>query len=207
MGALSSLGSLGGLNLSAWGGSDYVSRGSGATIAGAMGTSNTTYVGNQNSSDSRDAALMGGKEEGEEMNKITNPDQEKELTLTDWYNKVGPDGEEYISVRLDKTFDELLKQNIPYQSTVLKNIYDLMTTGDGVKVKESENGNPLQHLADTLSNQQQYSANQSANIVQQLLFELNNNSAGIPINIRTLGSGNIPLGQVNGWPVVTVAEV
>lgn len=207
MGALSSLGSLGGLNLSAWGGSDYVSRGGGGSIAGAMSTSNTTYVGNQNSSDSRDAALMGGKEEGEEMNKITNPDQEKELTLTDWYNKVGPDGGDYISVRLDKTFDDLLADNIPYQSTMLKNIYDLMNDGNGVKVRESDNGNPLQNLVDTLSNQQQDSATQTSNIVQQLLFALNSNPAGIPINIRTVGSGNISLGQKNGWPVVPIAEV
>lgn len=207
MGALSSLSGGFGLNLSAWGGSDYVSRGGGGGAAGAMSTSNTTYVGNQNSSDSRDAALMGGKEEGEEMNKVTNPDQDKELTLTDWYDKVGPDGGDYISVRLDKTFDDLLTQHLPIQSMVLKNIYELMTTGDGVKVKESDNGNPLQNLADTLSNQQKDSATQTTAIVQQLLFALNGNSAGIPINIRTIGSGNIPLGQKSGWPVVPVAEV
>ena len=89
---------------------------------------------------------------------------------------------------------------------MLKNIYELMTTGDGVKVKDSENGNALQNLANTLSNQQQDTAAQTSNIVMQLLAALNNNPAGIPINIRTLGASETYLPTKDGITVIPIME-
>lgn len=100
---LGGLGSVGGLNLNSWGGSDYTQRGSGMSFSTAGisgGTSGSTYVASGNSGDYENSALNEGKDHSEKTREITNENLEEPYTISDIYESVilGTEGNNWLRV-------------------------------------------------------------------------------------------------------------
>lgn len=101
---IGSIGSSGGLNLAAWGGTEYNQRGN--SIGGLLstmigGTSSSTYVANNSSSDTIDSTLYSATDEASETSKITNKNtQPDEHSLDDfWEATVGEGATDYFVVQ------------------------------------------------------------------------------------------------------------
>lgn len=101
---IGSIGSFGGLNLAAWGGTEYNQRGN--SIGGLLstmigGTSSSTYVANSSSSDSVESTLYSATDEASETSKITNKNtQPDEHSLDDfWEATVGEGATDYFVVQ------------------------------------------------------------------------------------------------------------
>lgn len=100
---LGGLGSSGGLDLSAWGGTEYNQRGN--AIGGLLGTlvggtSSSVYVNNNSSDDIVNESLSSATDEAEETKKITNKNiEENDHTLDDlWKATVGSSASDYFKV-------------------------------------------------------------------------------------------------------------
>lgn len=87
---VSSIGNKGGLNLGAWGYTDMLQRGQiEEQRAGSItGTSGSTYVGSNSSSDIKNSSIAGATEESKEVSEITNADSENEYSFDDWYKAI-----------------------------------------------------------------------------------------------------------------------
>lgn len=103
---LGGLGSSGGLDLSAWGGTEYNQRGN--AIGGLLGTliggtSSSVYVNNNSSDDVVNESLSSATDDAEETEKITNKNAEKnDHTLDDfWEATVGEGASSYFKVQDD----------------------------------------------------------------------------------------------------------
>lgn len=100
---LSGLGSGGGLNLSAWGGTEYTQRGSGLTFSTGStfgGTSGSTYVATSSSDDMKNSSLNSATDDSEETSKITNKNNNTEHTFDDFYNAtIGEAAKSYVNVQ------------------------------------------------------------------------------------------------------------
>lgn len=110
---LKGLGSKGGLNLSAWGGTEYNQRGTGtldllSTMLG--GRSSSTYVASGSMRDMKRSALSTATDEASETQKITNKGMKTEHTFDDFYIAViGEEAKSFIRVKesyLSKAYDE-----------------------------------------------------------------------------------------------------
>lgn len=110
---LKGLGSKGGLNLSAWGGTEYNQRGTGtldllSTLLG--GRSSSTYVASGSMTDMKRSTLSSATDEAAETQKITNKGMKTEHTFDDFYMAViGEEAKSFIRVResyLSKAYDE-----------------------------------------------------------------------------------------------------
>ena len=99
---LSGLGSAGGTNLSAWGGTEYTQRGSGmsfSTAGVAGGTSGATYVASGNSSDMKNSSISSATDDSEDTGKITNKNNPDVYTVDDLYKAVIEGHEPYVQVQ------------------------------------------------------------------------------------------------------------
>ena len=88
---INSLGSRGGLDMSAWGASEFTSRGTGFTGAKSgvsSGISSSTYIGNASSSDTYESSLSSASEEAERTSKITNKNAKTEYEFDDLYKSL-----------------------------------------------------------------------------------------------------------------------
>jgi len=95
------LGSLGGTNLDAWGGTEYTKRGSSNAFAlGASqgDTTQATYITTSNSSDMESSTLNAATDDAEETKKITNKNSDPGKTIDDVY-KVTVEGSEGSGVQ------------------------------------------------------------------------------------------------------------
>lgn len=112
MSAMSSLLSGFGTDLSAWGGSEYTSRGKGFSgiLSGVTsGTSYSGYVGSASSADMAGASLTSATASAEETSKITNKGVESEYTFEDFYKAVLIENKPITVVppKNSKTMDDL----------------------------------------------------------------------------------------------------
>ena len=99
---LSGLGSAGGLNLGAWGGTEYTQRGSGMSFstAGIAGdTSGATYVSSGNSTDMKNSSISSATDDADETSKITNKNNPDVYTVDDLYKAVIEGHEPYVQVQ------------------------------------------------------------------------------------------------------------
>lgn len=107
---LGGLGSAGGLNLNAWGATEYTQRGSGMTFTtgSTFGTtSGSTYVSTSSSQDMKNSALSTAADEADETSKITNKNAKVEHTFDDFYNAtIGESAKSYIRVQ-DVLFEQV----------------------------------------------------------------------------------------------------
>lgn len=110
---MGSIGAKGGLDLSAWGGTETTQRGTG--IGGVLGTlvggtTTSTYVGTGSSRDIKKTSLSSATDEASETSKITNKNIKAEKTFDDFYYAViGTNAKEFIKVRetyLSQAYDE-----------------------------------------------------------------------------------------------------
>ena len=110
---LSGLGSGGGLNLDAWGGTEYTQRGSSmAATMGTLlgGTTGSTYVSTGSSTDMRNSTLNSATDSAQETAEITNKNSNPpEKSLDDF---VGEQAPEYAKVK-DVLIEKVFRQNIP----------------------------------------------------------------------------------------------
>ena len=107
---LGGLGSAGGLNLNAWGATEYTQRGSGMsfTTGSTFGTtSGSTYVSTSSSQDMKNSALSTAADEADETSNITNKNAKVEHTFDDFYNAtIGESAKSYIRVQ-DVLFEQV----------------------------------------------------------------------------------------------------
>lgn len=105
---LGGLGSAGGMNLDAWGATEYTQRGNGLAFStGDVGqsTSGSTYVASGSSQDMKKSAISTATDDAEETSKITNKNIQPGYTMDDFYKAVVEGSEPNI-----RTEDALLKR-------------------------------------------------------------------------------------------------
>lgn len=114
---LGGLGSAGGLNLNAWGGTEYNKRGNGMSFStGSVfgGTSGSTYVATSSSQDMKNSSLSSATDDADESSKITNKNNKTEYTFDDFYkNTIGESAKSYIKVQ-DVLFAKVYNSDINY---------------------------------------------------------------------------------------------
>ena len=119
---MSGLGSAGGLNLNGWNTTEFTQRGSGMTFTTGTilgGTSGTTYISSNSSTDIRNSALTTATNDADEMSKITNKNTQAEVTFTDFYKAVvGEAASAYVVVK-DSELHNLFT-NMSIESNILR---------------------------------------------------------------------------------------
>ena len=177
---LGGLGSAGGLNLGAWGGTEYTQRGSGSGFSTSSlvgGTSSSTYVATSSSDDMKNSSLSSATDDAEETGKITNKNSKVEHTFDDFYEAViGPSAKSFI-INRDLTLYQVMDTSahylnvkdgnqkyekdklLVYDSTVKGEINSLGTEKRILKVEDTSNpfesmtsGNALQVKASDSTN-------------------------------------------------------
>lgn len=135
---LGGLGSAGGMNLDAWGSSDYTSRGGGLVFttgdSGASTSSSTfvgkrggtgsddsgsgagSYVGSGSGEDMKNSSLSSATDDAEETGKITNKNSDAGYTMDDLYKAVIEGAEPYMRVK-DGILESVYRQSDQYLHT------------------------------------------------------------------------------------------